>query len=252
MDSLAVRRLGMMQLPGEPVHLCSTIVYITSLLRHLTHPVPLSPTSTSASQSPSSNLPASDGNSTDSNSGSSSIPEERPADALNGTAMATVAYDAAEKYSADTTSMNYLLFYQHSSGDIRRLVFNQSEWHSSELITSDARVGTGLSVVQFGAVPTSIYMYYIDKLGYLQELRSTHGSSEWTNGTLGQGHFKATDTYSALSARYVGDCGGRGNIGWVLYESVRAVGWSLLSICSRTETDEVNIGGRNPRGPLGT
>lgn len=165
--------------------------------------------------------------------------------------MASVAYDAAERYSADTTSENYLLFYQHSNGDIRKLVFNQSEWHNSELVTSDARIGTGLSVVQFGAVPTQIYVYYIDKLGYLQELRSTHGSNEWMNGTLGTMHFKAVDTYSALSANYVGDCGERGNIGWVYYESVRAARQSLSSVGICVDSNDI-LGERNPRGSLVT
>ena len=189
------------------------------------------------------------GNST--NGSSSSSPEGRPADALNGTALATVAYDAAEKYSADTTMENYLLFYQHSNGDIRKLVYNQSEWRSSELVTSDARLGTGLSVVQFGAVPTSIYLYYIDKASYLQELRGTHGSNEWTNGTLGTGHFKAVDTYSALSANYVGDCGNRGNIGWVYYESVRTARLSLALVWLYADSDKF-IGERNSGGSLGT
>ena len=147
--------------------------------------------------------------------------------------MATVAYDAAEKYSADTSAENYLLFYQHSNGDIRKLVYNQSEWHSSDFVTNDARLGTGLSVVQFGPVPTLIYVYYIDKEGYLQELRGTHGSNDWTPGTLGEGRFKAVDTYSALSANYIGSCTDRGeiqgNIGWVYYESVRFTHWTPRS-----------------------
>ena len=161
-----------------------------------------------------------------------------------------LAYDAAEKYSADTTSETYLLFYQHSNGDIRKLGFNQSEWHNSELVTSDARIGTGLNVVQFGAVPTQIYMYYIDKLGYLQELRGTHGSNDWKNGTLGAMHFKAVDTHSALSASYIGKRGDSGNIGWVYYESVRAAGQSLSSagICA---VSKYLVGERNPRGSLG-
>lgn len=205
------------------------------------------PTSTSQSHP---NGQGSDVNNTDVGSGSGLRPEGRPTDALNGTAMATLAYDAAEKYGADTTSENYLLFYQHSNGDIRKLVFNQSEWHNSELVTSDARIGTGLSVVQFGAVPTQIYMYYIDRLGYLQELRGTHGSNDWKNGTLGAMHFKAVDTYSTLSASYIGKCGDRGNIGWVYYESVRAARQSLSSvgICA---VPNYLVGERNPRGSLG-
>ena len=169
--------------------------------------------------------------------------------------MATVAYDAAEKYSADTSAENYLLFYQHSNGDIRKLVYNQSEWHSSEFVTNDARLGTGLSVVQFGPVPTLIYVYYIDKEGYLQELRGTHGSNDWTPGTLGEGRFKAVDTYSALSANYVGSCADRGeirgNIGWVYYESVRFMHWTPW-ILGNFAGSNFATGRRYPGGPLGT
>lgn len=152
-----------------------------------------------------------------SNGGGSSIGV--PAYALNGTALAGIAYDAAGKNNADTSQENYVLFYQHSSGDIRKTVWNQTTWYPSELVTNSARTGTGLSAVSFGAPPTLIYIYYIDKNGILQELRGTHASNTWINGTLGTAGFKATNSYSALSAKYQGRCGKRGNIGWVHYQS---------------------------------
>ncbi len=141
-----------------------------------------------------------------------------PAYAQNGTAFASVAYDAAGKTNADTSQENYVLFYQHSSGDIRKIVWNQTTWYPSEFVTNSARIGTGLSAVSFGAPPTLIYLYCTDRDGILQELRGAHASNEWNNGTLGTAGFKV-NSYSALSAKYQGKCGKRGNIGWVLYQS---------------------------------
>lgn len=94
-------------------------------------------------------------------------------------------------------------------------------------------------------------MYYIDKLGYLQELRGTHGSNEWINGTLGTRHFKTVDTYSAISANYVGNCGARGNIGWVYYESVRPARQGLSSVAIHVISNDT-VGERDSRGSLGT
>ena len=142
-----------------------------------------------------------------------------PAYAQNDTAFASVAYDAAGKNNADTSKQNYVLFYQHSSGDIRKMVWNQTTWYPSEFVTNSARIGTGLSAVSFGAPPTLIYLYYTDRDGILQELRGAHASNEWNNGTLGTAGFKVTNSHSALSAKYQGKCGKRGNIGWVLYQS---------------------------------
>lgn len=142
-----------------------------------------------------------------------------PAYAQNGTAFAIVEYDAAGKNNADTSQENYVLFYQYSSGDIRKMVWNQTTWYPSEFVTSSARIGTGLSAISFGVPPTLIYLYYTDRDGILQELRGVHASNEWNNGTLGTAGFKVTNSYSALSANSQGRCGKRGNIGWVLYQS---------------------------------
>lgn len=99
------------------------------------------------------------------------------------------------------------------------MVWNQTIWHPSELVTRDARIGTGLSAIWFGVPPVVIELFYIDKNGYVQELRGSHGSDTWVNGTIGSGYFKAVDTYSALSAQFQGKCGPRGQVGWVYYES---------------------------------
>ena len=170
------------------------------------------------SYSPGSVARPADGSSRPGSNGSSSS-SGVPAFALNGTALASVSYDAANKYNADTSQENYVLFYQHSSGDIRKIVWNQTTWYPSEFVTSNARMGTGLSAVSFGAPPAQIYLYYIDKTGILQELRGAHASDTWTNGTLGTAGFKATASYSSLSAKYQGRCGKRGNMGWVHYQT---------------------------------
>lgn len=82
---------------------------------------------------------------------------------------------------------------------------------------------TGLSAVWFGNPPILIYLYYIDKSGVLQELRGGHASNAWSNGTLGAAGFRATNTFSALSAQFQGRCGDRGQLGWVFYESSSGV-----------------------------
>lgn len=68
-----------------------------------------------------------------------------------------------------------------------------------------------------------IYIYYIDKSGLLQELRGSHATNEWSNGTLGAANFKTVETHSALSAQFQGRCGDRGQLGWVFYESNEGV-----------------------------
>lgn len=84
-------------------------------------------------------------------------------------------------------------------------------------------MNTGLSAIWFGNPPILIYLYYIDKSGVLQELRGGHASTTWSNGTLGTAGFRATSTYSALSAQFQGRCGDRGQLGWVFYESDKGV-----------------------------
>ena len=174
-------------------------------------------------------------------SGGSNRPTGDPSSAFNGTALASISYDAFEKYSADTTGVNYVLFYQHSNGHICRLIYNQTRWYPSELISKNARLGTGLSAVWFGAPPIQIYIYYIDQDGYLQELRGSHASSTWTNGTLGAARFKAVDTYSTLSANYQGKCGARGNIGWVHFESKAGIQEALWNHDADSWTQGANF-----------
>ena len=84
-------------------------------------------------------------------------------------------------------------------------------------------MNTGLSAIWFGNPPILIHIHYIDKSGVLQELRGGHASNTWSNGTLGMAGFRATSTYSALSAQFQGRCGDRGQLGWVFYESDKGV-----------------------------
>lgn len=157
-------------------------------------------------------------------SNSSTSPSGNISDALNGTSFASLSYDPTAKYNGDTQQQNYVLFYQQANGDIRKITYNESAWKPSEYVTSDARVGTGLSAVWFGNPPIQIYIYYIDKAGILQELRGEHASGTWNNGTLGATNFKAVDSYSALSAQFQGRCAARGGqLGWVFYESAQGV-----------------------------
>lgn len=155
---------------------------------------------------------------------SSTTPHGNFSDALNGTSFASLSYDPTAEYNGDTQQQNYVLFYQQVNGDIRKIIYNESAWLPSEYVTSDARMGTGLSAVWFGKPPVQIYIYYIDKAGILQELRSEHASSTWNNGTIGGANFKAIDSYSALSAQFQGQCDARGmQLGWVFYESAQGV-----------------------------
>ena len=137
-----------------------------------------------------------------------------PADsAYNGTSLATITY------SPDGTpeNQNYVLFYQRANGEVRKLVYNQTTWYPSTLVTKNARHGTGLSTVWLGN-PIEIYLYYIDTDNYLQELRGFHASDEWSPGTLGQALFEAANPYSHLDASFVGGCNNSVN-GWVNYEA---------------------------------
>lgn len=143
-----------------------------------------------------------------SNAGNTAPPAVRnDAAAYNGTSLSALTYSLTGQQS----EQNYVVFYQHSNGAVRKLVFNESHWHPSEHVTNDARLGTGLASVTLGP---SIYLYYIDKNHLLQELRGSHGSTTWVNGTLGLAHFQASAEYPHLDGNYGGECptGGRGSV----------------------------------------
>jgi len=129
--------------------------------------------------------------------------------AYNGTSLSALTYSP----TGQPTEQNYVVFYQHSNGDVRKLIYNESHWHPSELVTKEARLGTGFASVYLGSAP-SIYLYYIDKKNLLQELRGSHGSNTWVNGTLGLAHFKVSAAYPHLDGNYAGGCstGGRGSV----------------------------------------
>ncbi|KAG7001431.1 aristolochene synthase [Physcia stellaris] len=136
-------------------------------------------------------------------SASSSAPlpaHTRSAAAYNGTSLAVVTYP-------HLSEANYLLFYQHSNGDLRKVVYNGSGWHKSSYVTNNARSRTGLSTTWGGEKPNErIYLYYIDKDDVLQELRGYHGSDDWTKGTLGAIQLRTAAPYSAVAAEFAGDC----------------------------------------------
>ena len=153
---------------------------------------------------------------------------------MNGTSIASTSYSSS--LDGDPTSLNYVVFYQHSSGDIRKLVYNESKWYSSDFVTSDAATGTGLACIWFwqpgsnSPVPR-VYVYYTDKKGYLQELRGNHGSNEWVNGTLGAAAVKPTYGVSTLSAQYTANCSNQAR-GWLWYESdggIQEARWSATN-----------------------
>ncbi|KAL9119431.1 MAG: hypothetical protein Q9187_004020 [Circinaria calcarea] len=156
-----------------------------------------------------------------SSGGAGGVPKaSNPAFALNGTTITSLTYSAAS--DRNPTQQNYVVFYQYSNGDIRKVVYNESAWHPSTFVTSGARIGTGLSAFYLGTGPL-IYLYYVDETGYLQELRGQHASDVWINGTLGAATIQVSSSSSALSSAYVGPCTARGGLGWIFYESTDGV-----------------------------
>lgn len=143
-------------------------------------------------------------------------PNDRaPSDkALNGTAITSVAYTP----DGHNSKQNYVIFYQHSNGDIRKSVYNESHWHPSELVTRKAKMGTGLTSMWLQQDLPKIHLYYIDKNHVLQELQAEHASTAWADGTLGLANIRAAESSSHLDSGYAGVCNGIGR-GWVLYES---------------------------------
>ena len=122
----------------------------------------------------------------------------------NGTSFAATAYP----HGTDQTQI-YVLFYQHTNGDIEKAVYNGS-WQKPTYVTNDARLGTGLAsawTTPAAGANERLWIYYIDKDDKLQELRGTHGNDTWIRGTLGNPGFEAASTYSALSMEFLGGCG---------------------------------------------
>ncbi|MCJ1374536.1 hypothetical protein MMC20_005768 [Loxospora ochrophaea] len=138
------------------------------------------------------------------------------ATAHNGTAISVVGYVPTSD-ATDSVPQNYIVFYQHSNGEIRKLAYNSSQWYDSELVVRDARLGTGLASTWLGQTQ-ELYVYYIDKNDVLQEIRGKHASNSWTNGTLGQASIVASSGYSDVAADYIGVCG-NSNMSYVIYHS---------------------------------
>jgi Fungal fucose-specific lectin len=122
--------------------------------------------------------------------------------AFNGTSISAITYSPTN----EPTDQNYVVFYQHSNGDIRKVIYNELQWHDSEFVTNDARSGSGLTAVWFSSDPILIYLYYIDKNNVLQERRGQHASDTWVNGALGLKSLVAASNYSDVLAQYAGTC----------------------------------------------
>ena len=149
--------------------------------------------------------------------------------AYSGTSFAAATYP----YSTDqSTIYNYVVFYQHANGDIKKCVYNGTGWHKATYVTDNARMGTGLTTAWTDAASgTQLWLYYIDKANRLQELRGTHASDIWTRGTLGNFNFEAATNHSALSMQFVDECH-TGRNAWLFYQTsdgaIRQLWWNSI------------------------
>ncbi|KAM5479489.1 hypothetical protein MaudMau93_007867 [Microsporum audouinii] len=148
--------------------------------------------------------------------------------AYNGTAISSLTYSPAR--DQDSAATNYIVFYQHSNGELRRSTWNNSQWHDSQFITNDARPRTPLSSYWRGEGDgISFNLFYVDKNKVLQEIRGSHSSNDWINGTLGELGI-AVDPQSAISVQFVGKCRGV-DTAWLVYHTgkdneARVVYWN--------------------------
>jgi hypothetical protein len=128
--------------------------------------------------------------------------------------MASFTYSTME----DSSGRNYVVFFQHSSGELRKTVFNNSQWQSSEFITDDALPGTPIAAYWRGYDKEFLFhLFYLDKTSVLQELRGKHASNSWLNGTLGQ-ISAMTSASSSLTVQFPGSCQGVGTA-WLTYHT---------------------------------
>lgn len=162
-----------------------------------------SPTSTASGSSPTIFSPPG-------STGSPSPSTVNNAWAMNGTSLFAFTFSTTK----DTTGTNYILFYQHSNGDIRQAIHNNSQWNPSEFITHDAHPRTGLAAFWLGTFEYTLF--YVDKNNILQEIRGSQGSNTWLNGTLGQLSIQVADASDALSVVYVGSCFNV-NTAWLIF-----------------------------------
>ena len=145
-----------------------------------------------------------------SNGGGSTNSANSDAWAYNGTSISSLTFSTTQH----TTGTNYVVFYQHANEDIRQVVYNNSQWHDSQFITNDARPGSPLTSY-WGGDDFHYNLFYVDKNNVLQEIRGSHASNSWLNGTLGQLSVVTSDP-GDLSVVYVGSCA-VGTSGWILY-----------------------------------
>lgn len=121
---------------------------------------------------------------------------------LNGTALSSVTYTP----TGHANEQNFVLFYQQANGDIRKMSYNGSQWWPGEVVTRQAKLGTGLSSIWLMPLELPfIHLFYIDRDNILQEIRGRHGSTEWVNGTLGVARVRAAPS-SHVDAGYAEGC----------------------------------------------
>jgi hypothetical protein len=116
----------------------------------------------------------------------------------------------------DSSGTNYLLFYQHSNGELRKAVYNNSKWQESEFVTKDAIPGTPLAAFWKGA-NFDLILFYFDQNKVIQELRGNYARGGWVNGTLGLLSI-STDELSSMTVAFVGPCQGSGTA-WLVYHT---------------------------------
>ncbi|KAJ5760244.1 hypothetical protein N7520_007400 [Penicillium odoratum] len=165
-----------------------------------------------------------------STSGASTNNTVNDAWAYNGTGIFALSFNPTSAVSGT----NYVVFYQHSNGDLRQVAYNYSQWHDSEYITDDARPGSPITAYWSGD-NFNYNIFYADKNNVLQERRGRHGSSSWVNGTLGQLSVTASDP-SDISVVFFGTCDVGLIAAWLLYNPAGSEELAVLYWNADTDT----------------
>jgi hypothetical protein len=125
----------------------------------------------------------------------------QPVGAFHGSGFATAVT------AGDTGQL--MLFFQHSSGELRRLVrSNDNTWTGGDArssITNDAKNSTPISVVTYhiDANPPAWHLFYIDRQNIVREKISNDLASTWRDGTIGDSNLLAMDDPNvSLQASY--------------------------------------------------
>ncbi|KAL8729859.1 MAG: hypothetical protein Q9181_004855 [Wetmoreana brouardii] len=121
------------------------------------------------------------------------LPTQNVSGVTDGTNIAIMPY-------SDSEMTNVSLFYQDSQSRLRRLKkIGSSPFTSgsnSPIVALDARERTPM---WFANYTFSIYLFYIDSNNVLQQQTSEDGMATWHKGYLGNSHFVASTSATALS-----------------------------------------------------